>query len=486
MSFDLENEDTRLSSETVSILGTVNSSSGSYVEYEVHYKGHSVWRRYSDFVSVRTILCRIYPVLIVPPIPEKQSLLSYAKKPVTAKRDTKLLRRRSVLLQLFLGQCLKHPILSADVLFQSFLSQNIPWHAILSAESASLQHPQKEALRVPPLKTVDSDPYADIRPMMPLIMSGTSEYVQSDSVSSITNETGSSSTSSPMPKSGSNPLDSAPDSKSSDGIDCSDLKQTAREIKTLKNLLRNDFEKAIQKFLSSLNKLENCLSKTGTLFHSMTSVQEIPSSHLYHIVANTFESSGLFTTNLNEELSISLYEYVVQSAQLAASAANVFKYRELKLRQRALIHDLLVQEVNITEGSGTTNVQRNNAHRPTAYPQRRSSLFGRLQHAFHDILDTDSSLLGKVPTRFTRGELERMLEAVNEDCKVIDAQLEDELTFYEGCQKEQWEKIASAVQEGLYQWATTNLTCWQRTQRELDDLTAELNHETDINADEQD
>lgn len=39
-------------------------------------------RRYSEFESLRNSLSKLYPILIVPPIPSKQSLGDYAIKQV--------------------------------------------------------------------------------------------------------------------------------------------------------------------------------------------------------------------------------------------------------------------------------------------------------------------------------------------------------------------------------------------------------------------
>lgn len=84
-------------------------------------------RRYSEFESLRTGLTKLYPTLIVPPIPSKQTIGDYAVKQGKAKEDAALISRRKRMLQAFLNRIAKHPILSHEHVFHRFLDGDASW-----------------------------------------------------------------------------------------------------------------------------------------------------------------------------------------------------------------------------------------------------------------------------------------------------------------------------------------------------------------------
>ncbi len=76
-------------------------------------KGFHVERRYNEFVTFRAELMRLYPGYIVPPIPHKKT--GKALEPT-------FISKRKELLQLFLSDLLKHPLLRTAELLFNFLS----------------------------------------------------------------------------------------------------------------------------------------------------------------------------------------------------------------------------------------------------------------------------------------------------------------------------------------------------------------------------
>jgi hypothetical protein len=83
--------------------------------------------RYSEFESLRESLSKLYPTLIVPPIPSKQTIGDYAVKQGKAKEDATLIARRKRLLQTFLNRLARHPILSNEHVFHRFLDGEVSW-----------------------------------------------------------------------------------------------------------------------------------------------------------------------------------------------------------------------------------------------------------------------------------------------------------------------------------------------------------------------
>jgi len=87
-------------------------------------------RRYSEFESLRSGLVKLYPTLIIPPIPSKQSLGDYAIKQSKAKEDATMISRRKRMLQAFLNRIARHPILSNEHVFHRFLDSDVSWVCI--------------------------------------------------------------------------------------------------------------------------------------------------------------------------------------------------------------------------------------------------------------------------------------------------------------------------------------------------------------------
>jgi sorting nexin-41/42 len=84
-------------------------------------------RRYSEFESLRNGLTKLYPTLIVPPIPSKQTIGDYAVKQGKAKEDVAMIARRKRMLQMFLNRIARHPILSHEQVFHKFLDGDSSW-----------------------------------------------------------------------------------------------------------------------------------------------------------------------------------------------------------------------------------------------------------------------------------------------------------------------------------------------------------------------
>lgn len=115
-------------------------------------------RRYSDFVSLRQALATLHPCFIVPPLPPKNTLSSYAvsaTNPAKAKEDAALIARRRRMLATFLNRTLLHPTLGQDRVFRRFLDPETPWHDVLHSPPVTLA--PKNPLRAPAHDPTDPD-----------------------------------------------------------------------------------------------------------------------------------------------------------------------------------------------------------------------------------------------------------------------------------------------------------------------------------------
>ncbi|EGU11239.1 Sorting nexin-41 [Rhodotorula toruloides ATCC 204091] len=138
----------------VDALKTSEGASTPYIVYRIVFENREVRRRYSDFVSLRQALATLHPCFIVPPLPPKNSLSSYAiagANPAKAKEDAALIARRRRMLSTFLNRTLEHPVLGQERVFRRFLDPETPWHDVLHSPPVTL---------VPknPLKAPANDP----------------------------------------------------------------------------------------------------------------------------------------------------------------------------------------------------------------------------------------------------------------------------------------------------------------------------------------
>jgi len=94
-------------------------------------------RRYSEFASFREALVRLYPTILIPPIPEKHSMCTclhdetneadYAAAPRKATEDVNIIDHRKRMLQSFLNRLAQHPILRRDHVVHRFLTGDASW-----------------------------------------------------------------------------------------------------------------------------------------------------------------------------------------------------------------------------------------------------------------------------------------------------------------------------------------------------------------------
>ena len=100
-----------------------------------HEQDATAQHRYSEFESLRLNLTKLYPTLIIPPIPLKQTIGEYAVKQAKAKEDAAMIARRKRMLQTFLNRIARHPILSNEHVFHRFLDGEVSWVSSICSSS---------------------------------------------------------------------------------------------------------------------------------------------------------------------------------------------------------------------------------------------------------------------------------------------------------------------------------------------------------------
>ncbi|KAI7832906.1 hypothetical protein BX661DRAFT_141125 [Kickxella alabastrina] len=109
----------------------LTENGSTFIAYTIQFGDYEVKRRYSEFESLRSLLCRLYPTFIVPPIPEKHSLTQYAVLQKRAKEDQYIIGRRKRMLEHFLNHLVEHPILSSEHIMHRFLENGASWTEVL-------------------------------------------------------------------------------------------------------------------------------------------------------------------------------------------------------------------------------------------------------------------------------------------------------------------------------------------------------------------
>ncbi|KIL65554.1 hypothetical protein M378DRAFT_76734 [Amanita muscaria Koide BX008] len=131
---------------------TVNSNM-PYIVYVIKAGDAEARHRYSEFESLRDNLVKLYPTLIIPPIPSKQSISDYAVKQGKAKEDAGMISRRKRMLQTFLNRLARHSVLSNEHVFHRFLDGEVSWHEVLTSPPLSIL--PKSTLKAPSHNPVD-------------------------------------------------------------------------------------------------------------------------------------------------------------------------------------------------------------------------------------------------------------------------------------------------------------------------------------------
>nr|AIC33796.1 Phox domain protein [Puccinia cf. psidii AE-2014] len=116
--------------QVIDAIKTNQAGTSSYIAYVIQSSRGIAKHRYSEFESLRSALISLYPVLIVPPLLDLQSLGNYASHSSSltkTKEDPVTVARQRRILAVFLN----HPVLSRENLLFSFLSEDLSWSLLL-------------------------------------------------------------------------------------------------------------------------------------------------------------------------------------------------------------------------------------------------------------------------------------------------------------------------------------------------------------------
>ncbi|KAG0005530.1 Sorting nexin, cytoplasm-to-vacuole targeting pathway/endosomal sorting, partial [Modicella reniformis] len=507
-------------------------TASSFVAYTIQIgpqQDNEVKRRYSEFASLRSVLCKMYPTLIIPPIPEKHSISNYANIQNKSKEEAVIVDKRKRLLQKFLNRLAKHEILSYEHVFHRFLESGVSW--------AELMH-------CPPISTLPKNPLnATLTASSSSILFSRSPFMPS-----------SPSTTQPSPGTGGQtfiPPPMRPDPRFVDS-----------EVFTHKFYLQlsGSVERS-KKVVRKLGEIAQDNSELGANLNgfSLSENQCVPLSRAIERTGQAVDSSFIATSTLIQSLEVGVNESLQEYIQYANIIKSILKFRhqkhiqsestadQLESKRSSLenlekmeseakrIEDALNRErrstsdsissVSSTAGNNTgqphvvdstfTNDPESMEHAdsdepsnpfasssvtsnsvaetpigqanpyaqthttPSSAPRRRSTrlnVFSALSHTIHGIIDVDPettrrSNIGKTKDAIT--QLEDQLETTNADLDKISRAVQGDLDRFQRQKIRDLRDVLVEYAKAHQTWCRKNKEAWLTAKEEVEKISAQ-------------
>ncbi|GAB5587093.1 Sorting nexin [Umbelopsis nana] len=285
-----------------------DGGSNSYVAYNIRVGDIETRRRYSEFESLRKALMRLYPTVIVPPIPEKHSITDYAAIQKSVKDDVVMIEKRKRMLQSFLNRVLNHSKLGSEHVFHRFLESGVSW---------------SEVLHSPPLSTLPKNPlHVSLAPKSTGDMQGSDVSVQPSSSSS--------SSLIPMP-SASHTLRN-PDSR---------FVESEAFTNKAAHHMSSSVDKTQRRVIRRLGELANDYAELGAVYNGFSLNENGQLANAIEKVGQAVDSSYTLTGQLISSLEAEFSEPIQEYAQFTQTIKQVLKYRHMKHAQVEMIFDSL-------------------------------------------------------------------------------------------------------------------------------------------------
>ncbi|KAJ7880313.1 hypothetical protein B0H14DRAFT_2707385 [Mycena olivaceomarginata] len=452
---------------------SVNATS-PYIVYVIQTGNAEARHRYSEFESLRLNLVKLYPTLIIPPIPSKQTIGDYAVKQAKAKEDAALIARRKRMLQTFLNRVARHPILSNDHVFHRFLDGEVSWSEVLNSPPLSLL--PKNILKAPSHNPTDQN--------------------ASPAYAALPNP----SAAHPLRNPDQRFLDSeAFTSKFANHVSGPMEKVTRRTLKRWSDQAQDhaDLGAALNGFsLHESGELSGAIEKTG----------------------QAVDATYVSTTKLLQELEQNWAEPLHEYTQFASIIKKLLAYRHQKNVQYEMTQDALdsrreqLEELEKSERearrleqalgrgrvnsepSGTSpplgeqgeeNTSRQSQESQSAYlpphpgpnPSRRRApgmgLLNAISYTLHGMMDVDPETArrnGITKTRENISQLEDALHLSAQDLKYSSSTIQADLDRFQRQKVADLREMAISMARTHRDWCKKNLEAWEEAKKEIDKI----------------
>lgn len=417
---------------------------------------------------------KLYPTIIIPPIPSKQTIGDYATKQAKAKEDAAMIARRKRMLQTFLNRIARHPILSNEHVFHRFLDGEVSWAEVLHSPPLSLL--PKNLLKAPSHNPTDQ--------------SASLAYAAL-----------------PNP-SATHPLRS-PDQRSVDS-----------EIFTNKfaNHLSGPMEKVTRRTLKRWSENAQDYSELGAALNGFSLNESGALATAMEKTGQAVDATYMSTTRLLQELEQNFSEPLHEYAQFAVIIKKLLAYRHQKHVQYEMTQDTLEHKRELLEeyeksereakrleealSKGRANGLRTPSSPPedeegqsqaqgeaeessSAYlpphpgpnPYKRRApgmaLLNALSYTLHGMMDVDPETArrsGISKTRETISQLEDALHLSAQDLKYSSSTIQADLDRFQRQKVADLREMSISMARSHRDWCKKNLEAWQAAKKEIEKI----------------
>ncbi|KAG5438728.1 hypothetical protein PCANB_002448 [Pneumocystis canis] len=432
----------------ISILDAEKVSEGNsrrFVVYIIRMGAIEVRRRYSEFESLRISLSRLFPTVIVPPIPGKPNTSISSSR---TKINVDVISQRKRMLQIFLNRCVSHLILKKCHVFHCFLDKNISWSEILTSPPISLL-PQS-ILMAPPLNpgSGTSDPIYQCLP----IPSSTAKLINVSNKNEIK------------------------------------FIELEKKIKEVQHIIGNETKKTNNSIMRNFQNLADSFCELGAAYNALSITQQ-------GSLATGIERFGLandsnFHSNYEfiENLDFILSEPLKELSQFYEVAKSRLIYRRQKILQYEIIVDILNQNKNVLDtlekseikaqkietslarlenncsNLSLLNSDESNKQGKEQLKQTKPNFFEKLTTAMKGMIDVDPTInrkkgIEKIYEKISL--LENALKITKRDANIAVEVIKEELERFQDMVRKNYCELMIDVGKCYMEWAKKNIKIWE-------------------------
>lgn len=443
--------------------------SRGYIVYTIRCNDSLVRRRYSEFESLRNTLVKLFPTLIIPPIPEKHKISKYATAPTKAKEDTSIIEHRRRMLSVFLKRLLEIDQVRESQVYQSFLDPNANWPEVLT--SPPISEIPKNILQADPLDPAHSTAAHSYLP----IPSNTVIVVK----------------------------ETAEDQK------FNEVESNAKEYEAV---ISNGIDKINKKIVKHIGEMATEFSEAGVGFNTFSLQENGKLASTLEKIGQVHDNCYLSTETLVNSLNYEFTEPLGESVQFATVVKDIIKFRQQKSLQLDITARTLKHKTNhynllqksdqeskridkvLEAESGKTkqiNFDRKQAAKEaevkaaadaglnqsiTPLEPKKSSKFkipgiSKISTVIKEAIESDPEVTRQHNLSKTKddiNQLKQTVHAAEEDLAKVTESIKDELEKFQLSKEEDLKKMILAYSACIVDWSKKNLEFWEEAKADIE------------------
>ncbi|KAI7860990.1 hypothetical protein BDC45DRAFT_10740 [Circinella umbellata] len=274
----------------------------TYIAYSIRISDTETKRRYSEFESLRRALSRLHPTLIVPPIPEKHSLVDYAALQTRVKDDLPMIEKRKRMLQTFLNRVASHPELGQDHVFHRFLENGVAWSDVLHS---------------PPLSQLPKNPLQMVVSKEANVQAHKYNMILSSNLIPIPSATY---------------VLKSPDPR---------FEESEKFTFRIANYMSNNLDKSQRKVIRRLGELANDYAELGAVYNGFSLNESGSVANAIEKIGQAVDASYTESAQMVTSLEGEFAEPIQEHSQFAHIVKQVLRFRHLKHAQMEMIETSL-------------------------------------------------------------------------------------------------------------------------------------------------